>query len=110
MVPTPVGRFRDPGAQGFKPFPSLFSSMSSKPLAVFNIDLHKGEDGYYVAVCREIPGCVSQGKTLKEATDNAVEALFGCLQTLAETLPRPKARHGRSVVRSRQVALTAIPA
>jgi predicted RNase H-like HicB family nuclease len=85
--------------------------MRSKPLAVFNIDLHKGEDGYYVAVCREIPGCVSQGKTLKAATDNALEALFGCLQTLAEeTLPRPKARRRRSVVRSRQVALTAIPA
>ena len=50
----------------------------------FSIDIYKGEDGFYVASCREIPGCVTQGKTLKEVRENMLEALSAALETLAQ--------------------------
>ena len=28
--------------------------------------LHRGEDGYWVAECTSLPGCVTQGKTKAE--------------------------------------------
>jgi len=40
-----------------------------------------GEDGYYIA---EIPGCISQGKTRKEALANIKEAANLCLECMLE--------------------------
>jgi predicted RNase H-like HicB family nuclease len=39
-----------------------------------------GEDGWIVAECPVIPGCVSQGKTREEALDNVREAIELCLE------------------------------
>ena len=33
-----------------------------------------GEDGYWVAECPSLPGCISQGKTKQEAIANIKEA------------------------------------
>lgn len=44
----------------------------------------KGQDGYIVAECPAIPGCVSQGKTLKEAKKNIKEAIELCLECYKE--------------------------
>ncbi len=44
------------------------------------ITLEKGENGYIVAECPSIPGCVSQGKTKKEAIANIKEAIKICLE------------------------------
>jgi predicted RNase H-like HicB family nuclease len=33
-----------------------------------------GEDGYFVAECLTLPGCISQGKTRTEALSNIREA------------------------------------
>lgn len=41
------------------------------------------EDGWYIAECPALPGCVSQGKTLKEALKNIREAIEGSLETRA---------------------------
>jgi len=46
--------------------------------------LQKGEDGFFVAECPVIPGCVSQGKTREEALRNVREAIELCLETQAE--------------------------
>lgn len=35
----------------------------------------KGEDGYIVAECPAIPGCISQGRTIEEAKKNIKEAI-----------------------------------
>ncbi len=43
--------------------------------------LHPGEDGYLVAECPLIPGCISQGKTEQEALANIHEAIDLCLET-----------------------------
>jgi predicted RNase H-like HicB family nuclease len=44
------------------------------------------DEGYggYVADVPELPGCISQGKTIEEATENVREAIQGFLDVLAE--------------------------
>ncbi len=37
--------------------------------------LYRGEDGYWVAECPSLPGCVSQGKTRDAAIENIREAI-----------------------------------
>ncbi|MCL6448757.1 MAG: type II toxin-antitoxin system HicB family antitoxin [Armatimonadetes bacterium] len=44
------------------------------------IVLYPGEDGFVVAECPAIPGCVSQGKTEGEAIANIKEAIEGCIE------------------------------
>ncbi|MCZ6621536.1 MAG: type II toxin-antitoxin system HicB family antitoxin [Deltaproteobacteria bacterium] len=51
-----------------------------------------GEDGYIVAECPALPGCVSQGKTKKEALKNIREAIEGILEvrrTQKNPIPLP---------------------
>ncbi len=43
------------------------------------VTLTPGEDGYIVAECPSLPGCVSQGKTKEEALENIKEAIDGIL-------------------------------
>ena len=50
----------------------------------FKIVLEKDEDGWIVATCPALPGCVSQGKTEKQALKNMKEAIELHLQALAE--------------------------
>lgn len=49
----------------------------------FIISLERDETGMIVAQCPSIPGCVSQGKTEDEATENIREAIAGCLEARA---------------------------
>jgi len=46
--------------------------------------LEKGEDGYYVVTVPSLPGCISQGKTKKEALENIKEAIELYLEVLQE--------------------------
>lgn len=46
--------------------------------------LYPGEDGYWVAECPSLPGCVSQGKTKEEAISNIREAIHGYIRALEE--------------------------
>ncbi len=53
--------------------------------------LYPGEDGYWVAECPSLPGCVSQGKTKEEAIANIREAIEGYVAALKEdNLPVPE--------------------
>jgi predicted RNase H-like HicB family nuclease len=54
------------------------------PEIVLNVVLRPGEDGYTVAECLEISGCMSQGKTPDEAVENIVDAIQGCLAVMLE--------------------------
>jgi len=52
--------------------------------------IYPGEDGYWVAECPSLPGCISQGKTREEAVVNAREAIRKYVITLQEDrLPVP---------------------
>ena len=46
---------------------------------VFHVTLEKAEDGWTVAECPALPGCVSQGKDEKEALENIKEAITAWL-------------------------------
>jgi predicted RNase H-like HicB family nuclease len=46
---------------------------------VFHVTLAEAEDGWMVAECPALPGCVSQGKSEKEALDNIKEAIVAWL-------------------------------
>lgn len=48
------------------------------------VTLERDEDGMLVAECPAIPGCVSQGKTEQEATENIRDAITECLEVRAE--------------------------
>ncbi len=50
----------------------------------FHITLFQDEDGVFIAECPTIPGCVSQGKTEKEAEKNIQEAIKMCLEVRSE--------------------------
>jgi predicted RNase H-like HicB family nuclease len=51
---------------------------------LLNVVVRKGEDGYFVAECLEIPGCMSQGQTEEEAVKNALDAIKACLGVMLE--------------------------
>jgi predicted RNase H-like HicB family nuclease len=53
--------------------------------------IHPGEDGYWVAECPSLPGCVSQGTTREEAIRNLREAIDGYILALQDDgLPVPE--------------------
>jgi len=52
--------------------------------------IYPGENGFYVAECPSLPGCISQGKTKEEAIENIKEAISGYILTLdSDHLPVP---------------------
>jgi predicted RNase H-like HicB family nuclease len=48
------------------------------------IVLEKDEDGRYVTTCPSLPGCISQGRTEKQAIKNMKEAIHLHLKALSE--------------------------
>ena len=48
------------------------------------IIIYPGEDGYWVAECPGLPGCISQGKTKEEATANIKEAIELYIEDMLE--------------------------
>ena len=53
--------------------------------------IYPGEDGYWIAECPSLLGCVSQGKTKHEAVANIKEAIDGYVAALEEDgLPVPE--------------------
>lgn len=47
----------------------------------FLVTLIPGEDGFIIAECPALPGCISQGRTKAEALDNIREAIEASLLT-----------------------------
>ncbi len=46
---------------------------------LFHVALETAEDGWIVAECPALPGCVSQGRDEKEALENIKEAITAWL-------------------------------
>jgi predicted RNase H-like HicB family nuclease len=52
--------------------------------------IYRGEDGYWIAECPSLPGCISQGTTREEAVTNIREAIDLYIEALeADGLPVP---------------------
>jgi predicted RNase H-like HicB family nuclease len=55
--------------------------------------LYPGDDGYWVAECPSLPGCISQGQTKQEAVTDIREAIQAYIAALNEDgLPVPEER------------------
>lgn len=50
----------------------------------FPVIVQPGEDGFVVAECPALPGCMTQGQTEKEALANIKEAIMLWLEVEAE--------------------------
>ena len=48
------------------------------------IIIKPGEDGYWLAECPSLPGCISQGQSKKEAIKNIQEAVKGYIEVLQQ--------------------------
>jgi predicted RNase H-like HicB family nuclease len=53
------------------------SQVNSDP--VLKVVFCQGEDGFVIAECPQLPGCMSQGRTKKEATRNIRDAIESVL-------------------------------
>jgi predicted RNase H-like HicB family nuclease len=61
--------------------------------------IYPGEDGYWVAECPSLPGCISQGKSKQEALVNIKEAIEAYIAVLEEdNLPVPEEHFETMVV------------
>ncbi len=55
--------------------------------------VYPGEDGFWVAECPGLPGCISQGETRVGAIENIREAIEGYIAALVDDdLPVPEER------------------
>jgi predicted RNase H-like HicB family nuclease len=49
------------------------------PGSVLKVVFCQGEDGFVIAECPQLPGCMSQGRTKEEAARNIVDAIESVL-------------------------------
>jgi predicted RNase H-like HicB family nuclease len=52
--------------------------------ALRQIVVFPGEDGYFVAECPSLPGCISQGETKEQAILNIREAISAYIEALMQ--------------------------
>ena len=63
---------------------------------IFHVTLEQAEDGWIVAECPALPGCVSQGKVEEKALDNIKEAITAWLWAEDQkAVSMLKERHGQ---------------
>jgi len=61
--------------------------------------IFSGEDGYWIAECPSLPGCISQGRTKEEAITNIREAIKLYIEVLEEDkLSVPEERYSAMTV------------
>jgi predicted RNase H-like HicB family nuclease len=56
------------------------------------VRFEQGHDGFIVAECLDIPGCMSQGRTLAEARRNIRQAIQECLEVVLQDALRSRPR------------------
>ena len=67
--------------------PNRFASELSArgtPTSMGHVLIYPGEDGYWVAECPSLPGCISQAKTKEAAAQNIKEAVREYVAALEE--------------------------
>ncbi|MDQ3863833.1 MAG: type II toxin-antitoxin system HicB family antitoxin [Actinomycetota bacterium] len=57
----------------------------------------RGEDGWWVASCLEMPEAITQGRTIEEARENLKDAIYLLLEVRREEAE--KELEGRDVIR-----------
>lgn len=65
----------------------------------FTAIYERGEDGWWVVTCPEVPGAVSQGETLDEAREMIADAVRLILETNREEIEKELAGREGEVIR-----------
>lgn len=65
----------------------------------FTAVFERGEDGWWVASCAEIPEAITQGETLEEARENLKDAIRLVLEDRREDVD--KELEGREIIKER---------
>jgi predicted RNase H-like HicB family nuclease len=63
----------------------------------FTAVFERGDQGWWVATCPEVPGAITQGRTLEEARDNLKDAIHAMLQVMREDAEEDL--KGRDIIR-----------
>jgi predicted RNase H-like HicB family nuclease len=75
------------------PLPVRTSTITKgKQTMQLKVVITKGEDGWYVVTVPSLPGCITQGRTIKEAKQNIKEAISLYLEPDEEIIPGKGAR------------------
>ena len=74
----------------------------------FTVKVYKAEEGGYWAEVPELPGCVTQSRTLAGIRKNIAEAIEGYLEVLAEQTHPRKPEETAHAVRTFRVELAAV--
>lgn len=64
----------------------------------YKVVVRPGEVSGFVVECPAIPGCVSQGATVKEAMVNIKDAMKGCLEVLNKRAEVDKLKHKEDII------------
>ena len=64
----------------------------------YTVIIESGRESGYVAVCPALPGCVSQGRTKREARKNTREAIEVYIEALLEDGLSVPVERGRETV------------
>jgi predicted RNase H-like HicB family nuclease len=73
-------------------------SRSEVSLMIFHVSLEPSEDGWIVAQCPALPGCVSQGRDEKEALENIKEAITAWLWAEDQKAVKAMGSNGTPVI------------
>ncbi|MDD4251017.1 MAG: type II toxin-antitoxin system HicB family antitoxin [Candidatus ainarchaeum sp.] len=50
----------------------------------YRVSIQKDEEGFFIANCIDLKGCISDGKTKKEAIENIKEAIQAYNESIAK--------------------------
>lgn len=64
--------------------PGTILAVKKGKIIMREVVVYPGDDGYWVAECPSLHGCISQGKTREEAIANIKEAIEGYVLALKE--------------------------
>lgn len=74
---------------------------------IFHVSLKEAEDGWVVAECPALPGCVSQGKNEQEALENIKEAITAWLwaEDQKAVMSKPGERANLSIPQHKELSV-----
>jgi predicted RNase H-like HicB family nuclease len=50
----------------------------------YKVSIQKDQEGYFIIKCLDLKGCISDGKTKKEAIENIKEAILAYNESIAK--------------------------
>ncbi|MEW6636876.1 MAG: type II toxin-antitoxin system HicB family antitoxin [Actinomycetota bacterium] len=66
----------------------MSNDRETKTHGTFTAIFERGEDGWWVATCPEVPGAITQGQTIEEARENLKDAIELMLEVMREDAER----------------------